>query len=293
MQLYFERLSGPDLLAFHDAERALARMPDRDRLNELIRSLESSRWQDVVSNLCDLADRFRPEHVEPGVVVLLDLWPDMPERPSSSSVLGNDARGTVRRATVRLLRVLDDAAAVEAAVPRILPEVKSISSEVELVLQVGHREKSGHRLVSETAANEFEKMLRNEITAASADDLAEERDSSRVLVFAKHYGRPTEESFDIGDSPKLTFALLRSVRGEMATGSLGSPAIRHSAVLDWERLIDLYGGEEVLEARINDLIARFESLKPWLQARQISLDEAKNLLALAGRYLSGWRPEAD
>ena len=268
-------------------------MPDRDRLNEFIRSLESSRWQDVVSNLCDLADRFGLEHVEPGVVVLLDLWPDMPERPSSSSVLGNDTRGTVRRATLRLLRVLDDAAVVEAAVRRILPEVKSLSSKVELVLQVGHREKSGHKLVSETAAKEFEKMLRNEITAASADDLAEERDPSRVLVFAKHYGGPTEESFDIGDSPKLTFALLRSVRGEMATGSLGSRAIRRSAVLDWEGLNDLYGGEEVLETRINDLEVQFEFLKPWLEARGIPLDEAERLLELADKYLSGWRPEED
>ena len=249
LRLYLERVASPDLLALHDADRALARMPDRDGLNEFIRSLESTRWQDVVSNLCRLGDRFGPEHVEPGVVVLLNLWPDMPERPSSSSVLGTDARGTVRRATLRLLRVLDDAAAVEAAVCRILLEVKSLSSKVELVLQVGHREKSGHRLVSETAAKEFEKMLRNEITAASADDLAEERDPSRVLVFAKHYGRPSAEPFDIGGSPKLTFALLRSVRGEMETGSLGSRVVRRSAVLDWECLIDLYGGQDVLKTR--------------------------------------------
>ena len=63
-------------------------------------------------------------------------------------------------------------------------------------------------------------MLRNEIRAASADDLAEERDPSRVLVIAKHYGRPSEEPFDIDDAPELTFALLRSVRGEMETGSI-------------------------------------------------------------------------
>ena len=92
--------------------------------------------------------------------MLLNLWPDLPERRSSSSVLGNDARGTVRRAALRLLRVLEDAAAVEAAVRRILPQVTSLSSKVELVLQAGHWEKSDHKLVSETAAKGFERMLR-------------------------------------------------------------------------------------------------------------------------------------
>lgn len=42
-------------------------------------------------------------------------------------------------------------------------------------------------------------MLRNEIRAASA----EERDPSRVLVFAKHCGDPTQESFELDGSPKL------------------------------------------------------------------------------------------
>ena len=288
---YLERTTSPELLNLHDAERALARMTVRDGLNEFIRSLDATRWQDVVSNLCDLADRFRPEHVEPGVVVLLDLWPDMPERPSSSSVLGDDARGTVRRATLRLLRVLEDAAAVEAAVRRILPQVTSLSSKVELVLQVGHRKKSGHKLASETAAKEFEKMLRNEIRAAPADDLAKERDPLRVLVFAKHYGGPSEDPFDIDDSPKLTFALLRSTRWEAATASSGGLTVTLSPALGPETLVKLYGGKDALETRINDLKAGFDTLKPWLETRRITLDEAEHLLELADRYLSGGRPE--
>ena len=55
----------------------------------------------------------------------------------------------------------------------------------------------------------------------------------------------------------------------------------------------MYGGEDVLETRFSDLKARFEILKPWLETRPIPLDEAEQLLELADRYLSGWRPEAD
>ena len=293
LRLYLERVVSPGLLAFHEAEQALDRMTDRDGLNEFIRSLESARWQDVVSNLCELADRFRPEHVEPGIVVLLNLWPDMPERPSGSSVLGNDTRSIVRSTTYRLLRSLDDTAAVEAAMRRILPEVTSLSSKMELVLLVGHREKSEHKLVSETVAHELENMLRHEIRAAPADELAEERDPLRVLAFAKHYGGPTGEPFEIDDSPKLTFALLRSTRWEAATASSGALTVTLSPALGPETLVDLYGDKEVLKTRINDLKSRFDTLKPWLKARRMPLDEAEQLLDLANQYLSGSHPDAD
>ena len=290
---YLERTATPELLTFHDADRALARMTDRDGLNEFIRSLEPTRWQDVVSNLCDLAPRFGPEHVEPGVVVLLNLWPDMPERPSSSSVFGNDTRGTVRRASYRLLSALSDVHAVDDAMRRILPDVTSLSSKVELVLLVGHRENSGHKLVTQIAADGFETTLRNEIRTAPIDKLVDEREPSRVLTFAKHYGGPTDEPLDIDASPKMTFALLRSVRGEMESGSWGGRAVRRTAVLNWERLIDLYGSKEVLKTRINDLKSGFDTLKPWLETCRIPLDEAEQLLVLADRYLSGSRPDAD
>ena len=137
-------------------------------------------------------------------------------------------------------------------------------------------------------------MLRNEIRAASADDLAEERDPSRVLVFAKHYGRPSEEPFDIGGSPKLTFALLRAVRGEMETGSFGSRTVRRSAVLNWERLIDLYGSKEVLETRFNDLEA-LDSTPSNRGSRPAGYRSTRpnSCLNWWTRYLSGRRPEAN
>ena len=292
LRLYLERVTSEDFLAFHDAERALARMADRESLNQFIRSLKPTQWQDVISHLGDLANRFRSEHVDAGIVVLLNLWEDMPERAPESAVFGG-TRGIIRKAVLRLLRALEDAAAVEAAVRRILPDVTSLSSKVELVLQVGHRGKSGHQLVSVTAACEFETMLRNEIRAATTDELVLEPAPSRVLTFAKHYGRPSEEPFDIDDSPELTFALLRSVRRQMETVSLDSRAAHRFSVLDWECLIDLYGGEEVLETRIKALKVQFSILRPRTEIRGMQMPDAERLLELADKYLSGWRPEAD
>ena len=292
LRLYLERVISEGLLVFHDAERALARMADHDGLNEFIRSLEPMRWQDVISHLGDLADRFRSKHVDAGIVVLLNLWEDMPERPPELAVFGG-ARGIILKVILRLLRVLKDATAVEAAVRRILPEVTSLSSKVELVLQIGHRGKSSHKLVSVTTGRELETMLRNEIRAATTDELALERDPSRILEFAKHHAGPSEKPFDMDDSPELTFALLRSVRGQMETLSVDSRVVHRIPVLNWERLIDLYGDTEVLETRIKELKARFNILRPGIETRGMPLADAERLLELADKYLSGWRPEAN
>ena len=288
LRLYLERVIGPELLVFHHAEGTLARMADHGEMDRFIRQLDPAQWQNVVLNLCDLSERFVPAHVEPGILVLLNLWPDMPKRLGSSSQ--DDARSTVRAATSRLLGTLEDASAVEGVVRRVLPKLKSLSSKLELTLQVSHREKSGSMLVTKTAAEEFESMLQKEIRAASADDLAEERTPSRVMVFARQYVKPPEKAMDIEDSPKLTFALLCDVQGEVTVGSLGSRAVRRTPTLIWERLIDLYGSEDVLWTRIADLKARFEELKPWIEDQEIPLEEAERLLQLADDYIAGLRP---
>ena len=290
---YLEHSTSPELLAFHDAERALARMANRHGLNEFIRSFEPTRRQAVVSNLCNLADQFRPEHVEPGAIVLLDLLPVMQMRLSTPSARGSDAGGSALRATLQLLGVLDDAADVEAAVRRILPEVKSLGSKAKFVHLLTLPSEPGNGLVSKTAANEFKKMLRNEIQAAPANKLEDERDPYAALTFARRHGGTTDEPFEIDASPKLTFALLRSVRGELETGSIDGHAVHRSPALGWESLIALYGSKEVLSARINELKSEFDTLKPWFETREIPLDEAEQVLDLAVQYLSGWRPEAD
>ena len=80
---------------------------------------------------------------------------------------------------------------------------------------------------------------------------------------------------------------------EKTTRTFGSRTVRRVPVLDWERLIDLYGDRDVLESRINNLKARLDTLKPWFETREIPLDEVESLLDLADKYLNGWRPDSD
>ena len=205
----------------------------------------------------------------------------------------DDTRGAVRSVVLRLLRALEDAAAVEIAVRRILPQLTSLSAKVELVLLIGYRKDTGHKLVSESAADKFATMLREEIQSASADDLAREHRLWRTLYFAKDAAVQREAPLHIDESPEFTFALLQSVYGATITGSLGNRAVSRSPTLNWRVLTELYGGEETLKARIESLNRGFADLKPWIESRGISLDEAERLLQLANEYLRGKRPESE
>lgn len=276
LRLYLERVAGEGLVAFTAAEQAWAYMADRTALDTYLRSLDAARLQDVIASLETYEDKFASEHVVPGTIVLLNLLPDLPERQQGLFEFGSGI--VVTRVTYRLLRSLKNPEAVEAAVRMILPELRSLSSKRELISDVGYQEGAGHKLVSEAAAAEFERTWRNEVRSTSTDKLAVEKDVLRVLYEAKREADPAEGPLVIDGSPKMTLALLRGARSEVRSQSMGSRTVRRSPRLAWKVLIELYGNEQTLRARI-------ESLKETNPAG------VADLLELADKYLGGWQPD--
>jgi hypothetical protein len=277
LRLYLERVAGEGLLAFTEAEGAWALMADRDALDGYLRSLDAERQQDVIASLEVYEDQFRTEHVVPATIVLLNLLPDLPERKQGMFDL--DTRLVVARVTYRLLRVLKDPVAVEVTVREILPQLNSLAAKLEVISDIGYREGVGHGLVSESAAAEFEKAWRAEVRSAGAEDLAKERDLNRVLLVAKREADPLEGPLILDDSPELALAVLRAARSEVRSQAVGSRAIRRSPRLAWDVLIELYGDETTLKERI-------EALK----TAGLQGEDENELLELADRYLTGWRP---
>lgn len=275
LRFYLERVAGEGLQSFTDAERAFALFGDRESLERYLRSLDQDRLQDVITALETYQDQFKPEHAVPGAIVLLNLLPEIPERQRQMLELGS--RFTVTRVVLRLLRPLRDPDKVEAAVGGILPHLTSLSSKQELITLVGHRKNAGHKLVSESAATQFEKLLRGEVRAAPVEQLIRERDVGALLFVTKGEAEPAEGELAIPNSPQLTFALLKTARKEVLSQTFGSRAVRRSARLDWDGLIQLYGDEATLRQRIEELKATHP-------------EDVGDLLDLAGRYLSGWRP---
>ena len=289
LRLYLERIVGPDLLDFNDAEEALARMADRNDLESFLRSLDPCRWTNVVSNLLHLEDRFRREHVAPGVVVLLNLFPDIPESLAAPYPISADA---VRRIVRMLLSRIGNGLADKAELHEMLSEVTSLSGKFELVNLIGHRG-SGLQLVTKEVAATFESMLREQIRTECVGNLCQEVGLSKVLQFAMDTASPSEDPLSVDESPELTFALLWSVRGSATTGSLDTRAQSHTLTLHWELLLRLYGGKEVVASRIERLKAEFGNLQPWIEHRGIPLSDAHELIELADKYLAGAQPETD
>ena len=273
LRLYLERIANENLQAVMGAEQAWKYIADRDAFDNYLRSLDPSQLQDVIISLEVFEEQLASEHVVSGTIVLLNLLP-LPERQRSMFDL--HSRRAVPYVSSRLLKSLNDPAKVEKAVRQILPELRSLSSKLELISIVGYQDGVGHELVSEQMASEFEKDWRDEVRLASVDTLADEHELLRIFLCMKQAAGPSESPFTIDNSPKLTLALLRAARSEALGQSMESRAVQRSPRLAWNELIELYGDEATLKERI-------ESLKI------AKLDRADELLELADEYLGGRR----
>ena len=275
LRLYLERFANENLQAVMGAEQAWKHIANRDAFDNYLSSLDPEQLQDVITSLEIFEGEFASEHVVPGTVVLLNLLP-LPER--ERGMFDWPSRTSVTRVVLRLLRSLEDPTKVEKAVCQILPELKSLSSKLELINIVGYQERVGHKLVSEQMASVFEKDWREEVRSASVDTLAGEHELVRLFLRVKQVAGPPESPFKIDSSPKLTLALLRAAYDEIRSQAEGSRAVQRSPRLSWDTLTELYGDEATLKERI-------ESLK---EAR---LDGADELLELADEYLGGRRDD--
>ncbi|MFQ2625039.1 P-loop NTPase fold protein [Aeromonas caviae] len=275
LRYYLERVVGEELQAFSDAEIAWSVITNKAEFESYLQSLPIERLQDVISSLETYEDDFSEQHVVPGTIVLLNLLPQLPDRQRGMFDL--DTRLVVGRVVYRLVRVLKEPDAIETAVKEILPQIQSLSSKQELITDVGYREGAGHKLVSEDAAKAFEVEWRTQVRSASPEELAGETDLLRTMLLVQREAAPGEPPLIVPDSTGVTYALLKSARNEVRSQSMGSRAVRQKPRLAWDLLVNLYGDENVLRDRIEQL-------------RASPPNEIGDLLELADKYLSGWRP---
>ena len=249
--LYLERVIGEGLQAFTEAEQAWSRMTDGEALASYLRSLDPKRLLGVISNLEAYEEEFAPEHVVTGSVVLLNLLPVLPDR--QLGMLAFEPRMVVTRVVYRLVRSLKIPNAIEDTVRNILPKLTKLSTKSALITMIGHQENAGHRLVSESTAHRFEEDWRGEVRGATDASLAAENDLLMTLFCVRENSGPTEPAIAIPHSPSVTLALLKSARSEVRSQEVGSRAVRISPRLQWQLLVNLYGSEDILRRRIEDL----------------------------------------
>ena len=274
LRLYLERVANKELQAFYRAEQALALMSDRNAFDTFLRSFEKEQLEDIISSLAHFRDEFAPEQVESGVVVLLNLLPELPEHARGFLDMGNWFY--VNRVVYQLLRSLKDPSKVEASIRKILTQITALSSKLGFISLVGHHEDGDKNLLPESAVRAFEADLRKEVFSARLADLVKDNNLIALLQFAKGEKEPTL-LIDILNSPEVALAVLRSAYYESKSRDDGSRTVYSHQRLDWERLVKLYGDENTLRERIESLNAS----RP---------EDCEELLELAIRYCRGKKP---
>lgn len=276
LRFYLEQVAGEGLLAFNQAEIAWAKMSDIDAFSGHLRALDPNQLEETISALEAFEDEVTPERVLPGVVTLLNLLPTLPDK--ERGMFGFGKQTTVGRVVYRLIRSQNSEAFVEAVVRDAFPQLETAFSKLTLTQMVGHREGVGHQLVPEDVAKRFERSWRDYVRGLPVEALAGEYELLRSLLVLKRESDPDEPSMTIPADVRVTRALLVSARSESRSQAMGSRAVTKSPRLAWKVLIDLYGDEETLRRRIEDL-------------REANLDDCAEVIALADRYLAGWKPK--
>jgi predicted KAP-like P-loop ATPase len=275
-RFYLERVIGDDFQSFMDAEAVWAVFSNQGELDSKLRSLPPERLQDIIASLEVFEDRFSDEQVVPATTALLNIVPDIPAH--DGGMFRFHPKLTVGRMTLRLLRRLATPASVEQAVREILPKVKPLSSKLDLIVQIGYKPDAGFKLVSEEAAKEFESNWRNDVRNASSEELQRDPQLLIVLLTAKRESPFEEPRVVVHDSPEMTLALLRSAQAEMKSRPMSSRSVTRTPWLQWDALVEVNNGEDVLRQRIDEL-------------KSSNVADTTDILSIVDKYLSGWRPK--
>lgn len=274
--LYLQRAIGPEMQAHIEAEHAYSLMREPDTLAGFLTGLSSNRIHDVIASLENLESQFTEDDVVGGVTALLNISPHLPA--VERGMLGLGSRMVVGRVTYRLLRKVEDHQTLEGMVAEIIPRLLSLSAEFELITTVGYREGAGHKLISEARATELEKAWRDRVRSASEHELAGEDELLRLYIFEKQGRGADEVEMPVPQTTELTAALLKSAVSIVRSNSMGNRAVRQEKHLVWDSLVEIFGSEDVLHARLDE-------------AKQANVPGVDEEMALADKYRKGWRPE--
>ena len=275
-RFYLERALNPELKSYQQAEILFEALNDEEQLQAVIEGMDVSDLEDAVKELSSFKGQFVPSQAIPGIAALLNLLNTLPKKPKQSLFdFGSSIH--ITRVVLRILESLGTPEAVMEAVSEILPRVQSLSSKLELVELVGHREGVGQKLVTEGQAKILESEWLIAVEGASQD--AFESDGNLIQVF---YGLGRLESTIepvFNTTNTIVENLLYSAYTESLTQTFGTRRVKREGRLDWDRLMKIFGSEEKLIRAIKDLAAE----------RQVRLGA---VYPTAVKYSHGWRPES-
>lgn len=274
LNLYFDRVAPDTLVAFRSTEGAFAVLDDAEALKALLSELDPDQLDTVLEGLTSYEAKFTTEMIVPAATTLLNLIDKIPEKKHAGMFDLSRPDLTVGRVVLRLLRNVQDEADREALVTEIMAGIETYSSQLDFIHSMGHREGSGHKLVSET----FDQQLQDEfVSRLQASPPAEpEREWDAWRIYDAVRDATGESPLTAASDPVLVRSVLRSAKSTARSQSMGSRKVRTEDRLAWELVVGLFGSEEEVKQAVAEV------------REKIGDDD---ILRLADKYLEGWRPE--
>ena len=254
-------------------------LSEADRLANLFSSMDEQRLEAVIERLEDFQSEYPREAVSVAVPVLVSQMTRISDQPTES--LFFSPRVKVTRVVLRLLRRIEDPAALAGCIEEMLDHVDSLSGWLCLVEMVGYRENIGHKLVGDAEARGLEQQLVHRILDCTPEQLAEEWNLAALCC------RPL--AWLEGDDNEQ-FA--NSLQEHLAHDDFVITVLRTAVVyrftdgnperdLFWDWLTEAFGEGLV------DAVRRVAASEAYQSAGA----EDRDTVALALKYAEGWRPK--
>lgn len=274
LNLYFDRVAPDELVAFRGSEKAFTLLNDGATLKDYLLGLDPQQLETVLEGLTAYESNFAADMIVPGSITLLNLIDAMPEKKHRGFYDIGRPDITVGRVILRLLRKIENETDREPLVTEILAGVETYSSQLDLIRSVGYGEGAGLKLVTEPFAEQLQTEFVARVQKTPPPEPAREWDAWRVYDAVKTAtGKaPLAPSMD----PVLLRALLHSVKSSARSQPMGSRRIKTEDHLAWDLLVDIFGSEASVK-------------KAVVNVRKKLGDD--DVLQLADKYLSGWRPK--
>lgn len=272
--LYFNKVISADVNEFILAEDLFRKMTCQAQLIQSLSNIELNSLENVVRNLMEYESDFTEECALNAIPVLYHYLPLVPHKKRGMFDFGPDVVWS--RLTYRLLQNIPK----ENIYNIILKFLNNcdLFAQLEIVGIIGYREGRGHRLVSESEAQEFENILVDNINNSQLQTLIETYKLTYVLHFYVCLGNTLDNS--LLESEDILYSLLKSSIVESKKQKGNDPTVYIEEWLVWDWLIKIYGDEEKLHSLIDS----------------ISLNEKYKydpVISLAIKYRNGWRPTKD
>ncbi len=274
LNLYFDRVAPDELVAFRSSEHAFELLSDGVALKAYLTGLDPEQLETVLEGLTSYEAKFTNDMIVPGSVTLLNLIDAIPEKKQRGFFDIGRRDITVARVVLRLFRRVEDESEREALVAQILEGVETYSSQLDFIHSMGYREGAGHKLVSQAFAEQIQADFVARLRKTPPPEPSREWDAWRIYdAVQTETGKPPLKP---SDDRVLLRAVLHSLKSTARSQSMDSRQVRTEDRLAWELLVQVFGSETAVK-------------KVVANVRNSLGDD--DVLQLADKYLSGWRPE--